>query len=169
MANSVANRAVITNPTNAQKEQKMMCEIINVANKSTEFARYYALNIWAVSYPTFNLGNQMLGALFDRLIRNARAYTPTVVYSTIDFGIHRRELFISGFRSNRIVNTSTSNANFTACVFNSPTFRIDAQRVFLDNTHNNLRWTNITFFLGANIAPIYYNISYTTGLNARNG
>lgn len=173
MATIFANRNLVTRPNNTQLEQKFICELINAVKKPVEVQHFYALNLLATSYPTLNLGGQNLKFFFNRLLNISAGYKPQALYSNIDFITVSTAMMIVGYKTDNLLKVSINASNVTLCVFDSPTLRINVERVFLSSSQTSkMRVVNFTFTVEQTTAKpsvITYSLNLSRGLGTQNG
>lgn len=130
----MSNRNFLLRPySNPQMEQLMMCDLLPVANCSSIFQRFDAMNLWANIFPNLTwTGPITLTGYLDRIIRSAMNYKPKYEYAEASFEILFRGNFkIETFNDIvlRIEYPVENMSSINLTLFKSRLLRIDVQIV----------------------------------------
>lgn len=132
----MSNRNFLLRPySNPQMEQLMMCDLLPVANCSSDFQRFDAMNLWSNIFPNLTwTGPVTLTGYLDRIIRSAMNYKPKYEYVEASFEVlFRRNFKVETFndivlRIEYPIDENMSNISLT--LFKSRLLRIDMQIVW---------------------------------------
>lgn len=171
----LVNKTYVLNPTLAIREKQLVCELLFIFfNSSIEYQRFYALNLWAIRYQMLSPSNgQTLTAFLDKILLNARKFTPLNNYTILNVNVNNQEnLTITCFQKGPQTSFRNSS-NLTLTAIDSPLLRIDLRRlVFQNNTRliSSMTWVNITFRIAKpKPSVVYLNLTRQSELNFNNG
>lgn len=131
MEANIKNRAVITNPTNMQLENMLICDILSNAKSGCviDYKRFIVLQkLAASSYTKIKWGGKSLMAYIDNIIKRAHSYTRKITYLQGSFSNNGANLGILTFKNEDIFPVINSTVNLTISVFSSSELKIDLKR-----------------------------------------
>lgn len=167
---SVANRAVLTNPTKTQMEKQMLCDLIPVTNCSKQYQRFWAALVWQQKYPKLKWTGKSMSLYFDRLVMNAVAFKPSLKFGWarlifVDYFTVKIASYIDW--SDREV--SLDQVGKFLC-FNSSQLRIDCETHQDSDNMSILAWVNFTFVVSStNASKLYLTFNYNRSLRIKSG
>lgn len=179
----------MANPTNADLEDRMVCELIEIARGhcSTFVQRIQAIWKWAEKIPKLKYTGPSLITYFDRLLQRARNYTSPIQTSYLSIYAGRwsygtdpntcESVILNGIQTYAYGNNlfgqtlQTNETKMSFMCLNSSVLRIDCQyevqqradQCFQSYSEPRFTWFNFTFYLNSSI--LRYNFDTSLYMN----
>lgn len=105
-------REVITNPTNEQLENRLICELLNAKDCAIEKQRFEAIAKWSLKFPTLEWSGSSMVSYFDKLIERASSYEAEIKYDSVNVVLDGNYFYVKSFKNGSQIGLVVPDGSF---------------------------------------------------------